>query len=74
MTQMSTTVKVQILLEVSGVGSWGPECTMAQITGQATEAAKGKVLRILSEDKISRGSVKLIGAVKVIQTQVETTP
>jgi hypothetical protein len=71
---IATTTKVQLIIEVSNVGSWGGECSMAQITKQATEQATGKLLKLLAGDessKYTKGDIKLVKAIKVIQTQVD---
>lgn len=41
------TAKVQVLIEVS-VGSWGNDCTMAQLDRQAREQAIGRVRNLIS--------------------------
>lgn len=57
----TTTVTVQVVLEISGLSSWGPDCSIAQVHRQATEEAIGRVMRLVGEDHLAR----IIGALKV---------
>ncbi len=42
----SAIARVQVALEID-TGSWGPDCTMGQVTSQAREEALGRVKRLL---------------------------
>jgi hypothetical protein len=64
-----TTVRVQIILEVTDSGSWNGEHTFNQVNRQATEEARNKVLKVLLDAKTN--NIKMIGVVKVIQVQAE---
>lgn len=55
------TAKVTVEFTITNLGSWGPECTIAQADGQAREMARAQVANAL------RGAV---GA-KVVDTKIE---
>jgi hypothetical protein len=42
--------RVQITVEIWGLGSWGPECQIDQIHIQATEAARNRVIKALGPE------------------------
>lgn len=42
----SALARVQVVLEIEA-GSWGPDCTMGQVTSQAREEAADRVKRLL---------------------------
>ncbi|VVO21675.1 hypothetical protein [Pseudomonas fluorescens] len=58
----TTGAKVTITLELSNLGSWGPDCTTGQVHDQARESAIGRLNRLF-KDQLE--SVKIIGPVKV---------
>ncbi|MDV7209958.1 hypothetical protein [Azotobacter beijerinckii] len=68
--RLTTHAKVQLTIEISNVGSWGPGCDLAQVYRQAGEAAVSRVLRALD-----LRDVRVIGAptVKAITTDMEQT-
>lgn len=44
----SAIARVQIVVEIE-TGSWGPDCTLGQITQQAREEALGRAKRLLRD-------------------------
>lgn len=66
----TTGARVTLTIEISNVGSWGPECQMDQVYRQALEAAVGRVRNAFAKD--ARG-VKIIGVpvVQAITTDME---
>lgn len=66
----TTGARVTLTIEISDVGSWGPDCQMDQVYRQALEAAIGRVRNAFAKD--ARG-VKIIGApvVQAITTGME---
>lgn len=63
----TTNATVTVTLEITGVGSWGPQCT----TGQVYEQARAAALRVV-EDAF-RGQLKRIRVVGPIGVQAITT-
>ena len=68
----TTSAKVTVTLELSNLGSWGPNCTTGQVHDQASEAALGRLNRLFKDHL---DSTKIIGQVKVeaISTDLERT-
>ncbi len=68
----TTSAKVTVTLELSNLGSWGPNCTTGQVHDQASEAALGRLNRLFKDHF---DSTKIIGQVKVeaISTDLERT-
>jgi hypothetical protein len=68
----STGAKVSITIELSNLGSWGPECPTGQVHDQAIEAAIGRINRAFREDK---NGIRLVGPVRVeaVTTDMERT-
>lgn len=66
----STGAKVTVTLEISSLGSWGPDCTTGQVHDQARAAAIGRLNKIF-EDHLD--TTKIIGPIKVeaITTDLE---
>lgn len=44
----TTIATVSVVIEIE-TGSWGPECTIGQITSQATESALDRIRKILGD-------------------------
>lgn len=59
----STGATVQLTIELSNIGSWGPDCALSQVYDQALEAAIGRVRRAFAGD--SRG-IKIVGVPGVV--------
>lgn len=57
-----TGAKVTVTLELSSLGSWGPNCTIGQVHDQAREAAIGRLNKVFKDDL---ANVKIIGQVVV---------
>ena len=55
MTTKSATVKVRLVVEVDAPGTWGEDCTVAQIRSQGQQSAIGALTRVLSDDNERRG-------------------
>jgi hypothetical protein len=68
----TTSAKVTVTLELSNLGSWGPNCTTGQVHDQASEAALGRLNRLFKEHL---DSTKIVGRIKVeaISTDLERT-
>ncbi|MFK0088726.1 hypothetical protein ACIQUS_15690 [Pseudomonas sp. NPDC090755] len=66
----TTSAKVTITLELSSLGSWGPDCTIDQVYRQAREAAIGRLNKVL-KDHVA--STRILGPVIVeaITTDLE---
>ncbi|WP_110970821.1 hypothetical protein [Pseudomonas huaxiensis] len=62
--------KVTITIELSNLGSWGPDCTIDQVYRQAREAAIGRLNKVF-KDHVA--STRILGPVIVeaITTDVE---
>lgn len=61
-SRTTTGAKVTITLELSSLGSWGPDCTTGQVHDQAREAAIGRLNRLFKEHL---DSTKIVGPVIV---------
>lgn len=66
----TTGARVTLTIEISNVGSWGPECQMDQVYRQALESAVGRVRNAFAKD--ARG-VKIVGVpvIQAITTDME---
>ena len=66
----TTNAKVTVTVELSGIGSWGPDCALSQVYSQAREEAIGRISRAF-KDQIHR--IKVVGPVLVeaITTDME---
>jgi hypothetical protein len=66
----TTGAKVTLTVELSNLGSWGPDCLLDQVYRQAREAAVGRLNRAFKED--SR-NIRILGPVIVesITTDME---
>lgn len=60
--------KVQVIIEVSNVGSWGGECSIDQVVKQAAESAIGRIRNL--KDSEAR-SFHIIGEPKVLMVWTE---
>lgn len=69
-SRTTTGAKVTVTLELSNLGSWGPDCTTGQVHDQAREAAIGRLNRLFKDHL---DTTKIIGQVKVeaITTELE---
>ncbi|MBL3825145.1 MULTISPECIES: hypothetical protein [unclassified Marinobacter] len=65
----STTAKVTLTIEVSDLGSWGPDCQLDQVYRQAREQAVHKVAKLLGNE-----SVRLISDAKVVAITTNLEP
>ena len=57
----STYAKVTLTIEVSSIGSWGPECALSQVYKQGVESALGAINRLFRADPFFR----VVGTPKV---------
>lgn len=57
---MTTTARVTVTLELTGLGSWGADCNLEQVYKQATDQAVGRLRNGLDAQKF-----KIVGDVKV---------
>ncbi|VVN43896.1 hypothetical protein V0M98_17790 [Pseudomonas silesiensis] len=66
----TTGATVTLTIEISNIGSWGPDCKIDQVYRQAREEAIGRINRAFKDDQ--RG-VRILGpvVVKAITTDVE---
>lgn len=66
----TTSATVSVTIELSNIGSWGPDCDLSQVYRQATEAAVGRINQAFRGD--SRG-IRILGPAKVqaITTDME---
>ncbi|WP_454863338.1 hypothetical protein [Pseudomonas hormoni] len=69
----TTNAVVTLTVELSNIGSWGPDCKIDQVYKQAVEEAMGRIRRAFEKD--ARG-VKVVGVpvVKAITTDVGQRP
>ncbi len=67
----TTNATVTLTIELSNLGSWGPDCQTAQVYKQAIEAANGRLNKLFAGDK----DVRILAGAKVtaITTDVERT-
>lgn len=66
----TTSAKVTITLELTSLGSWGPDCKIEQVYSQAREAAIGRLNKVF-KDHIK--TTQIVGPiiVEAITTDVE---
>ncbi len=64
-------VRVQIVLEVRGLGPWGDDCTIAQVRRQAREQAQARVATFIREDAPIGVSILKQGDVSVRIVEME---
>ncbi|HBB6714661.1 TPA: hypothetical protein F6V03_001372 [Serratia marcescens] len=64
-----TGAKVTLTLELTNLGSWGPECQINQVYKQALDQAVGKLGRLLN----GQSDIRIVGrpVVQAITTDVE---
>ncbi|APS35513.1 MULTISPECIES: hypothetical protein [Serratia] len=64
-----TGAKVTLTLELTNLGSWGPECQINQVYKQALDQAAGKLGRLLN----GQSDIRIVGrpVVQAITTDVE---
>ena len=48
----TTTARATVTVEISGLGSWGPDCKLEQVYAQAREAAERAILKSLQGSKV----------------------
>lgn len=67
----TTNATVTLTIELSNLGSWGPDCQTAQVYRQAIDAANGRLNKIFAGDK----DVRILAGAKVtaITTDLERT-
>lgn len=66
----STGAKVTVTLELSNLGSWGPDCTTSQVYDQAREAAIGRLNRVF-KDYVSSTKIVAPVIVEAVSTILE---
>lgn len=59
----STGARVQLTIELSSLGSWGPDCALSQVYDQALEAAISRVRRAFAGDS---AGIKIVGVPGVV--------
>lgn len=66
----TTGATVTLTIEISGLGSWGPDCLIDQVYRQAREEAVNRINNAFKDD---RRGVRILGPVivKAITTDVE---
>jgi len=66
----STCAKVTLTVELTNLGSWGPDCTLDQVYRQAREAAIGRLDKVF-KDHIA--TTRILGPVivKAVTTDLE---
>lgn len=65
----STSAVVTLTIELTGLGSWGPECNTEQVYRQAREAALRRLSRLFNGDP---NGVRVVGAVGVKSITTDT--
>jgi hypothetical protein len=65
-----TGAKVTLTIELTNLGSWGPDCKLDQVYEQAQRAALGRINRAFRDDTLN---IRLLGPVVVeaITTNLE---
>lgn len=65
-----TGAKVTLTIELTNLGSWGPDCKLDQVYQQAREAAVGRINRAFKDDTLH---IRILGPVVVeaITTNLE---
>lgn len=66
----STAAKVTLTIELTNLGSWGPDCTIDQVYRQAREAAIGRLNKVFKDHT---STTRILGPVVVeaITTDLE---
>ncbi|EPN2803995.1 hypothetical protein ACTWOG_001660 [Serratia marcescens] len=64
-----TGAKVTLTLELTNLGSWGPDCKIDQVYRQALEQARGRLGRLFN----GQSDIQIVGrpVVQAISTDVE---
>lgn len=64
----TTTAVATVTVEISGLGSWGPDCKLEQVYAQARESAERAILKALQGS-----SMRIVGNanIQAITTDVE---
>ncbi|WP_414162091.1 hypothetical protein ACMGG9_09115 [Serratia sp. BNK-10] len=64
-----TGAKVTLTLELTNLGSWGPECQINQVYKQALDQAAGQLGRLLN----GQSDIRIVGrpVVQAITTDIE---
>lgn len=65
----STSAVVTLTIELTGLGSWGPDCNTEQVYRQAREAAIGRLRRLFKDDP---NGVRVVGAMSVKSITTDT--
>lgn len=65
-SRVTAYARATITVEITGLGSWGPECTTDQVFRQASEAAIGRI-----ENCRELHNVRLIGKPKITMVCAE---
>lgn len=60
--------RATLTVEVTGLGSWGPECSVDQIFRQASESAIGRIVNCRE-----LRNVRIIGRPKITSVHTEET-
>lgn len=65
----TTGAKVTLTLELTNLGSWGPECQIHQVYKQALDQAVGKLGRLFQ----GQSNIRIVGrpVIQAITTDVE---
>ena len=66
----TTSARVTLQLEVN-VGSWGPECDLAQVYRQASEGAIGRIRKALELSNPNGVRIVKVTSVDAITTSLE---
>lgn len=61
---MTTSARAIVTIEVSGIGTWGPKCDLAQVYKQAAESAVHAIRQALIESKSDK-RFEIIGEPKI---------
>ncbi len=56
--------RVTLTIEISSLGSWGGDCTVAQIYKQAAEEAVGRLRNLIGKHQLMH-SMKIVGEPQV---------
>lgn len=68
--RLTTTARVTVTLEVE-VGSWAPECDLAQVYRQGSETALGKVRNMISGSRYHGIRIVQAGPVEALTTNMD---
>lgn len=69
---IETSARVTMTIQISGLGSWGPECGIKQVHEQARQSAYGFIGRVI--EKSGEGRITMIGEPTVTAVLVEKHP